>query len=377
MAGWLSRTTSIFQKPPPPPPEPFEVECDCGGKVVGRRTGNYQKPTCPNCSRPVFVLPLNVYPRPVPKSSPKNTSPKKMGGETKGVQASTSAVVQDIPVNSPTKPANGKKPGAGRAAAAPAEAESELLRVPRQPLITPLRLVSAAIILVSVLTIGGLERRHRIETAKATVAASADAGMAALKDGDFAKAAKELEKARLAVDLLGRKDQTADEIRRYSREATAIANLAASSLTEFLEDTLANAHSGQTEPLRMASLDKNAWVIFDATVIQPGDGGNLLIVDSPIFLKKASVEIEIESAVISQTARSSESGENPRVIFAAQLEQVSAPKGEPPKSVLTLNGKTAFLWTSYNSYSAIGYRPHDAESEQQTKTLLDRQLEIR
>ncbi len=376
MAGWLSRTTSLFQKPPPPLPEPYEVECDCGGKVVGQRAANYQKPTCPNCTRPVFVLPLNVYPRPMPKSPSKNPSPKKVG-ESKGTSSSTNTVVQDIPVNSPTKPANGKKPVAGRAAAVSVETEPEQLREPRGPLITPLRLVSAAIILVSVLTISGLVQRHRIESAKATVAASADAGMAAIKDGDFSKAAKELEKARLAVDVLGRKDQTADEIRRFSREATAIANLAASSLTEFLDDTIANAKSGQAEPLRMASLDKNAWVIFDATVIPAGDGGNLLIVDSPIYLKKASVEIEIESAAISRAARSPESGENPRVIFAAQLEQVSVPKGEPPKSVLTLNGKTAFVWTSYDTYTAIGYRPHDAESEQQTKALLDRQLEIR
>ena len=312
----------------------------------------------------------------MPKSPSKNPSPKKVG-ESKGTSSSTNTVVQDIPVNSPTKPANGKKPVAGRAAAVSVETEPEQLREPRGPLITPLRLVSAAIILVSVLTISGLVQRHRIESAKATVAASADAGMAAIKDGDFSKAAKELEKARLAVDVLGRKDQTADEIRRFSREATAIANLAASSLTEFLDDTIANAKSGQAEPLRMASLDKNAWVIFDATVIPAGDGGNLLIVDSPIYLKKASVEIEIESAAISRAARSPESGENPRVIFAAQLEQVSVPKGEPPKSVLTLNGKTAFVWTSYDTYTAIGYRPHDAESEQQTKALLDRQLEIR
>ncbi|MEI8019169.1 MAG: hypothetical protein WCH39_13280 [Schlesneria sp.] len=376
MAGWLSRTTSLFQKPLPPPPEPFEVECDCGGKVVGQRAGNYQKPTCPNCSRPVFVLPLNVYPRPLPKPSPKSTSPKK-GGESRGTQTSANTVVQDIPALNPTKPASGKKPDAGRATPTAIPAEPELLREPRSPIFTPLRLVAAAILVVSIFTVRGLMNRHRIETAKATVAASADKGMVAIKEGDFATAAKELEKARLAVDLLGRKDQTADDIRRNSREATAIANFAASSLTEFLEETLANARPGQSEPLRMASLDKNAWVLFDATVIPTGEGGNLLTVDSPVFLKSAFVEIEIDSPVIGKFARSTESGENPRVIFAAQLEQVSAPKGEPPKAVLTLNGKTAFLWTSYAAYSAIGYRPHDEESEQQTKGLLERQLEIR
>ena len=193
MAGWLSRTTSLFQKPPPPLPEPFEVECDCGGKVVGKRAGNYQKPTCPNCSRPVFVLPLNVYPRPVTKSPPKSTSPKK-GGESRGAQPSANTAVQDIPALNPTKSASGKKTDPGRATPATVSAEPELLREPRPPLVTPLRLVAAAIIIVSLFTIRGLVNRQRIETAKATVAASADKGMAAIKEGDFATAAKELEK---------------------------------------------------------------------------------------------------------------------------------------------------------------------------------------
>jgi hypothetical protein len=375
MAGWLSRTTSLF-KQPLPAPEPFEVECDCGGKLVGQRAPTYQRPTCPVCDRPVFVLPANVYPRQKPKSPPKNI-PTKPTDPGKTARPSSNSVVDDRPPQIPLKVARGKTSIAGRDVSSPPEPEPALLREPRRPIFTPLRLVTVAILCVSALTARGLWSRHLIETAKKTVAVAADAGTAAVRELDFATGAKELERARLAVDLLGRKDQTAEEIRRLSREATVLANLASSSLTEVLQDTLSNAKPGQTEPLRMASLDKNAWVIFDTGLIPNGEGPNRFLVDAPMVLGKISVQIEIESATLARVAVSSDGTESPRIIFAAQLEEISSPAGEPLTSVLKLNGKTAILWTSYDTYGAVGYRPFDTESEKQTKAILERQLENR
>jgi hypothetical protein len=241
-------------------------------------------------------------------------------------------------------------------------------------MMTPLRLVAAAIVLVSALTIGGLWHRHRIETAKATVNQATDAGMAAVQNQDYFHGAREFERARLAVDLLGRTDATANNIRRLSREATALAKLASSSLTECLRETLARKNSGPSELLTMSSLDKDAWVIFDAPVLLAGTEGEQSIVDAPIQLPEGNVRIEIAFPGLRNVSAAEGVSEAPRFIFAAQLQQVSALRGEPPTSVLTLNGKTAFLWTSYDTYASIGYRPFDAESEQQTRSLLERQL---
>jgi hypothetical protein len=44
---------------------------------------------------------------------------------------------------------------------------------------------------------------------------------------------------------------------------------------------------------------------------------------------------------------------------------------------LKLNATTAFLWTSYETYCTVGYRPFDAESEKQTKATIERQREAR
>ena len=231
--------------------------------------------------------------------------------------------------------------------------------------------------MVTLLTVGGLWHRNSIETAKATVAIAADAGQSAIRERKYTIGAKELERARLAVDLLGRKDPSAEEIRRLSREATVLANLASNSLTEFLEETLSRGNSGQKGPLRLASLDKNAWVIFDTSLIPVDLEKDRFLVDAPLYLRSVVVDVEIESKAVGKFIRSNSSAEPQRVIFAAQLDELSAPEGEPRKSVLTLNGKTAILWTSYETYNAIGYHPSDTENEEQTKSLLERQLEAR
>ena len=375
MAGWLSRTTSLFQQPQNPP-EPFEVECDCGGKIVGQRAATYQKPICPVCDRPVFVLPTNVYPRPKPKSPPKGVATKPASrGNT--ARPSVNTVVGDVPAATPSKPVSGKNGNTAKNGGSTTEIEPAMLREPRRPILTPLRLITVAILGISALTARGLWQRHLIETAKATVSVAADAGTAAVRELDFVKGAKELERARQAVDLLGRKDSTAEEIRRMSREATALAHLASSSLTEILQETLSNAKPGQTESLRMASLDQDAWVIFDTSLIPDSQHPNHFIVDAPLWLGKYSVQIEIESATLGSVAATSEGGESPRIIFAAQLEEISSPVGEPPLSLLRLNGRTSFLWSSYETYCAVGFRPFDSENEQQTKAILERQREIR
>ena len=380
MSGWLSRAKSLFQQPTPVLPEPFEVVCDCGGKVVGQRMTLSQRPVCPDCERPVFVLPRNVYPVPKPRPNPKEPS-SKSGSEPKSTRASANAVVDDTPVESPVKSAPRTKSAPGQKASAPAVVarvvpEPVIVREPRSPFITPLRLIATAIILICGLTGVGLWYRFRIDNAKAIVAKSNDAGMAALKERDFTKAAAELDRARKAVDVLGRKDRTAAEIRRFGREATAMSRLAASSLSEFLHETLSNGKPGQSEPLRMPSLDKDAWVIFDAIVVSSEEGADHYMVDAPVMFREGTVRIEIESSIFRRSPSSVDSGELPRFIFAAQLEQVSSLRGKPPTAVLTLNGKTAFLWTNYETYAAIGFRPLDDEDERIVKSLLDSQLEI-
>lgn len=379
MAGWLSRATSLFQQTPPPP-EPFEVECDCGGKVTGQRSSTYQRPACGICERPVFVLPVNVYPATKPKSTPKKSGKKPAADASTSLAPKMRTVVQDDEADA--EPGSSKrrsrpKTSDERVGQSQAVAESLLVSEPREPLMTPLRMVTAAIVIISALTVGGLWNRQRIETAKVTALQAADAGKAAIQENDFVKASQELERARNAVDLLGKTDRSANEIRRLSREVNALVKLESNSLTDFLTETLSNAKKDSPDPLPLSPLDQGSWVIFDTRVLPGTSGANHCVIDAPMLLPQATVRIEIESPVLAKLPRSNDSGDVPRAVFAAQIERLSAPAGDPLTAVLLLNGKTAFLWTTYETLVAAGFRAADSETEQQTRSLLEQQLEMR
>ena len=63
----------------------FEVVCSCGAIVTGPREVHHQAVPCPNCGKPLFVLPMDSYAGAVPRrihqpraSSDRNTSARKI-----------------------------------------------------------------------------------------------------------------------------------------------------------------------------------------------------------------------------------------------------------------------------------------------------------
>jgi hypothetical protein len=374
MANWLSRATSLFQQPTPPP-EPFEVECDCGAKVFGQRMKTYQRPSCTVCERPVFVLPANIY----PQSKSKSTGNKRSAANPAAAKAtppSTNTAFDLGPPPASTNRDERKPPVVKGAAYNPVAVREPSFQTPSKPIVTPLRLMIVVVAAVGTVLVGGLWYRYRLERAAATISPAAEAGKAALFANDFKTAAREFARARAAVDLLGRTDETANDIRRSSHEATAIDKLATSSLSEILLETLKANERDATGTLKMSGLYKGAWVIFDANLIPSFEGKDRFIVDAPMLFAEGNVNIEIETSMFQDLTRPNEEGEAPRIIFAAQLEQLNESKNEMSGAVLILNGKTAFLWANYDNFVAAGYRPIDPESEQQTRAILERQREM-
>ena len=372
MASWLSRATSLF-KQSPPPLETYQVECDCGAKLTGQRSASYQKPACPACSLPVFVLPANVYPRPKSANKPKAKQDAKPQAPP---VPNTKALVKDIPALVPPTPVpKVAKPVEERVSRQDVLSELTYRRYFHRPKITRLRAVTSAIVLMSLLTIYGLIHRHRVETAKAIVSKAADAGAVALRDRDFETAAFEFDRARQAVDVLGRTDSAALEIRQQSAETTAIAKLSSSTLTEIIEETLAKK-AAPLQSLPLSSSIKDSWAVFDVRFHPESKGQKVYRIDAPMIVDKVGVEIEIASDLFKGLPWTDESGEPSRVIFGAQFERMSQPSGDPQTSVLTLNGKTAFLWANYENFVSIGYRPPDEENEKETRALLKRQIEV-
>ncbi len=366
MAGWLSRATDAFRKPAAPPPEPFSVRCDCGGTVEGIRVSAAQKPGCPDCGTPVFVLPANVYPVPV-KPIKRETPPPLPKRESSPTSQNTNPSSKS---RTPSKETQPTKPPP-----LPQIAPEGILDETPTRIVTPFRMIVTLIGTIAILTGWGLWHRQRIETAKASVQAASEAGMAALKDGNFAMAARELSRARDAVDLLGRTDAESHSIRRHCREAVAGYELSGSSLFELLAAYATDVSTGKLKGSRSLSQSRDSWLLIDAIVANPDDVNHPCRLDIPLAFDGLRFRVEVDSALIRKSAKREQSSGVARVIFAAQMTEIRPGTGHDAESVLVLNGKTAFLWTSFETYAALGYTEDQADEIETTRKLLEGQLE--
>ncbi|MEI8381548.1 MAG: hypothetical protein WCJ09_15580 [Planctomycetota bacterium] len=366
MAGWLSRATDAFRKPAPLPPEPFSVRCDCGGTVEGIRVSAAQKPGCPDCGTPVFVLPANVYPVPV-KPIKRETPPPLPQRESSPTSQNTNPSSKS---RTPSKETQPTKPPP-----LPQIAPEGILDETPTRIVTPFRMIVALIGTIAFLTGWGLWHRQRIETAKAGVQAASEAGMAALKDGNFAMAARELSRARDAVDLLGRTDAESHSIRRHCREAVAGYELSGSSLFELLAAFSTDVSTGKLKGTRSLSRSRDSWLLIDAIVANPDEANNPCRLDIPLAFDGLRFRVEVDSVLIRKSAKREQSNGVARVIFAAQMIEIRHGTGHDAESVLVLNGKTAFLWTSFETYAALGYTEDQADEIEATRKLLASQLE--
>lgn len=348
MAGWLTRAKDAFRKPAPPPPEPFQVECDCGVSLAGERLNAAQRPACRSCGRALFVLPANVYPatpRPAAAKAPPASTPAKPGAaQTRGKAAS------------PPEPQS-------------APAPQGILLEKRVRLVTPFRLIVGAILILGTVTGVSLWRRQQYQSALRIVVAAQAAGLKALSNGDFVAAASELTKAKDAVDVLGRTDPEANEIRRQAREAVAGHHLSEYSLIQIAADCAEELRGARS---RFGTRHQDAWVVFDTVIANPHDEASPCELDLPIIVDGLKLRIEVDSAVVRRAAQRDTAGS--RVIFAAQLQSVRPATETSPVGTLVLDGKTAFLWTSLATYEALGYVDSPEETDA-TRALLARQQE--
>ena len=367
MADWLSRATDALRKQAPPAPETYEVGCDCGGRVSGERTSAAQRPPCPTCGSRVFVLPANVYPKIAKPTRPVPPIPEKPAKTTKKDRESqATAGKSKVPLTA--------KGLAVSDLTAPPVSEFGIAIETRTRLVTPVRLIVLAMLVACGLTGWGLFRRQRIESAKAIVAKATEAGMRAINEGDFVRAARDLELARDAVDLLKRTDIEAQAVRRLCREALAARGLASDSLLEAIHKSLADTRPGEKESQRFDGLYRDSWVLFDAPLIVPDDAARPSLVDLEIAHAGRPVRIEITSSLIRRAAQQAPAESPNRVIFAAKLARLTPAHDAQTEAVLTLDADSAFLWGTFETYEALGYTEDDAEELRRTRELLERQL---
>ncbi|MDB5339492.1 MAG: hypothetical protein JWN70_5111 [Planctomycetaceae bacterium] len=357
MAGWFSR---VLQGNEPAEAEPveFSLTCRCGNTVTGIRGQRMHVAVCRECRYQICVLPVSPYPRPKVRT-PKKKVPKP--ASRRDVAGEDVRTPPPIPKRAsrrdgearPSEPAPKKstriEPKSSQAA--PREPQ---FTAPRRRIVTPLRLIAVG--MLGVVTLAGWWVGHRraVGQAVVTFAEAAKAGRAALAESDFGSADLQLRRAVTALELLGRDDREARQVRQLAREAAAAHGLALSSLFELISETRgAQKISPNNWQQTIKQSYQGRWFLLETNGLQftTGDPPQWRF-SVPLIPGTEPLQISGDLATWSRLF-----GSTPptHVIIAGQLDEIrSLGNGTDQGLEIVLKKESLCLWTNAEVYSVLG-----------------------
>ncbi len=208
-------------------------------------------------------------------------------------------------------------------------------------------------------------------------------GRTALRDGDFATAAKEFKIACQALDVTGQNDEHARTVRRMHRESKVANRLATASLIDIINDAEKTAHThgidNWHEQFRTSHLD--TWIVVQTvlTTSSGRDGKRIHSIDLPLTIGDKPVVLEANLRVFEKLTSLDVEDErmNSRpVIFAAQLQECRLKNSHRKSWNLLLRPDSAFLWSRFETLQALGFQPDELTTEKQIRELLDKQTKV-
>ena len=396
MSGWLSRAKGAFGgREAEIDPEPIEIACPCGRKVEATRRRDFQRVLCKSCGEPFFLLPLDVYPRPVMKV--RKVKPPKPAIKTKSAAGTKSS-----PEQPDTKPTGKREAKAESAPTRPTiDLPNELSVFADQvrAQFKPVRLMVLSLLVVIGLTGWWQWTRAARSGAELDFKTANEAGQVALQKKDFVEAAQQFTRAADAADLLKRHDVLAEQARQRAQQLTAINSLLTRSLIELLEAAKTGREKGNTAAVEseFASLHAGRWVVLQSEVAPASgpsdpsnpvtatvweqrvqiDGEALVLTGALSIFKKVPASTPPLAAPDPNVALDAQPqlmlalndlGQR-EILFAAQVESLKW-NGAQSAWVLTLKSSTSCLWTDYDLLLATGLQPDELRTEPQLRALL-------
>lgn len=372
MADWL-KIPSKKQRREEDIPEPYEIVCVCGVSLSGYRRKTPSRHACQQCSETYFILPRNTYPPPKPRK-------KKKQGST---QQQIVEYLKNTPFMSKLREKRKQKQAAQQAGEAAASLPPKVspfeLPAPKTRLVTPFRGILTGIVLVVCLTGYLIYRSRTMEQATETLKAAMASGEDLLKQGDLTGANASYLEAYQALEVLGRTDANANEIRQTSLELQALNLQAVSPLFEIADEAVTKIKQSDLEGWQ-SLFDvryEGTWMIFEASLLplpdDPETGEPRFRLNLPVLLDEYTLYLELASPSFVEYLK-----EHPgqSVIFAAQLERFHPAPDQSDTGIIELNGQTAFLWSHPRLYEELGILFDDFHSRDQVEGLLRQQSEF-
>ena len=382
MSRWLSRAKEALSgREAEVAPEPIEIACPCGGKVAAMRRPEFQRVLCKGCGESFFLLPLDVYPRPIVKvpkvKPPKSAEPAKANSSDKSAPTAEAAPARkslDLP------------------------AKLTAVRGKVRTQFTPLRLIVLSLLTVIGLTGWWQWNRAARSSAEVDFKTATEAGTAALRKLDLVEAALHFGRAAAAADILKRTDSPAEQVRQKHRQLTALNSLLTRSMLELIEAARATRRreSALAAESEFANLHAGRWLVLQSEITPPADPAAsaiapweqrvqifdealILTANLPVFSR-----IQATSPMPAAAPDAAPANDQPasvsalndlgqrEVVFAAQVESLKW-NAEQTAWVLTLKSPSGFLWTDYDLLLAAGLPPDELHTEPRLRAMLTEQ----
>jgi hypothetical protein len=385
MVSWLAKTTQLLQRrAPPEPPPPFEVGCACGHRLSGLRKPSYQAIPCHRCGNSVFVLPIDVYPKP----KVKKPDPTQALAAPAAPAPPAAARLKTLPsVPAPGMQPKGAKPAAGTGTATPpgsvptinlaeeAKSDDSVTLDVRRPLVSRFKLIVLAIAGVVGATGYFVWQSRLNDRALVSLPGHIEAGATALKAGKLPEAAEEYGQAAWAVNRLKRNDAESADIRQKAQELHAIVNLSAVPLYEICEQARRNAKAGSEKwAEKFNELYRDAWIVVEGDIVQETspDGTGQALLQFPFPIDSAPVVIDARLKALAPVIDAAK-GAPRHVIFAGQLASFKKEGTKNPLWVIRLKDDSAFLWANFDTYQAMGLSSDAAADDNDPRRILAQQ----
>lgn len=372
MARWL-KIPSKKKRREEDIPEPYEIVCVCGVSLSGYRRKTPYRHACQQCDETYFILPRNNYPAPKARKKKKQLPTQQQISE---YVLNSSLVMRFREKHAEKKAARLLQEKQSSSSSAKPEISPFELPQPRARLITPFRGILAGIVLIVGLTGYGIVHSRNLDRATDTLKTATEAGETLLEQGDLPGANAAYLDAFRALDVLGRTDQGANEIRQTSRELQAITTQAVSPLFEIADEAVAHIKQSDLESWESLFHIRYAgtWMIFETTLIPISVDEETetprFRLNLPILLDEYTLLLELSSPSFIEYLK-----QHPGqpLIFAAQIAGFQQDTSQPDAGIIQLNGETAFLWSHLKLYEQLGIQFDEFNDRNQIEAILNQQ----
>lgn len=358
MAHWLSAAKAAFQKQTAKEPERFEIRCSCGTMVGGVRTREPQQVACPTCNQILLALPESLYPLPKPPRQKKPKPPEKPKSSKSGsIKTAAPATTKSSPAAAPAVTPQPTVPGRSAANAKTAAGEAAK-KVFNKRHFTPLRIVIVLMFVALGMTGYWMLRQRERDLANQTLTEALKVGRKALEEDDLPEADAEFRRAVQALDVLGRRDASAQGTRQTARELTVMNQLVAKSLRDLLAEaaeTTVNGNSAAWPDIFRASY-RDRWIVLDTQVTpQPPEDPQApseFLIDLPVAAGENRLVVILKTRALSKVAIN---GAPRRMILAGRLQDCVQDPGQPGTWRLELDETSPFHWTDASLLVRLGW----------------------